>query len=71
VIATQHCPYSAHLEVEQFSWWSSTYWRVPLRHGPVFSRRPLPGRRAPARCCRMQRASWKRRRYLHKLRRAK
>jgi hypothetical protein len=70
LIATNVCPYSSHIVVEQRPrWWGSwNIWRVPKRYGPVFSRLPLPGRRAPARACRKQVARWKRRRFVQGLR---
>lgn len=72
MIATAKCPYSGRLIVVQKPrWWGYTNtWEIPLRHGPVTVHRPASGWRAPARCCRMQAARWKRRRFVQQLRRS-
>jgi hypothetical protein len=75
VIAYRHCTYTGRiLIVEVFSWRyhsSPDYWYIPLAHGPVKSRWLHSLRRAPARSCRVDRARWKRRRFVQRLRRSK
>jgi hypothetical protein len=70
MIATRSCPYTRCMIVEQrLRWWGlANFWRVPLRHGPVFQHAPRSARRAPSRACRLHAARWKRRRFVQALR---
>lgn len=42
----------------------------PRHHGPVRCACPMPARRPQARACRFDRARWKRRRFVQRLRRS-
>jgi hypothetical protein len=71
MIRTHLCPYAGRRVFKIGRWWGDHGYQVelPLHHGPVSSYWRHQLRRAPARACRVDRARWKRRRFVQELRR--